>query len=245
MDSSDMKMMRTELLTTLLLTLICFANQARGQQADATSDPLRQRVGGVMLVDQDVVDGFVSLANAAGLPVSVEYQLGKTISSAAPQPKEFTATIGPGTVSETLDKLSSLDEAFTWRKSDNMINVLPRAAAIDPNYFVNRRMDEVTFHDVRQADEAVMKMVDQLAGPREQIAVMDTGMSVNFGRPWSTTVRNVTVRDVFNLIARQLCPTCGWEFAGAQDFRIVTFHQHLMPRPSRSEHAQSREPGVR
>jgi hypothetical protein len=95
------------------------------------------------------------------------------------------------------------------------------------------------------ADDAVMKMVDQLPGPREQIAVMQVGMSLNFADPWSTTLKSLTVRQVFDLIARQLGPTYGWQSSGAQDFRIVTFHEGLLPRPSRNKQKELQNSGAR
>ena len=69
--------------------------------------------------------------------------------------------------------------------------------------------------------------------------------SVSFAHAWSTTLHDLTIREVFDLIAQRLGPTYGWQFSGAQDFRIITFHQGLLPNPSRSEHARSQEAGGR
>lgn len=226
-------------LATLLIAL---AATAPAQQPPAAPpDPFRERVPGVTLNDQDVIDGVAMLSRSNALAVSVEYQLGPTISGPAPQPKTLNAIVGPGTVEEILDGLCSLDHTFTWFRNGGMVNVLPRALVNDPAYLLNRKLGELTFQEVRQADDAVIKIVDQLPGTREQIAIMQTGTSVTFARPWSVKLQNVTVREVFDLIAQQLGPTYGWEFGGAQDFRIITFHQGILPNPSRNKQKESQD----
>jgi hypothetical protein len=173
------------------------------------------------------------LSRRAGLAVSVEFELGTSISRPAPSLKTTTTTVGPGAVSEVLDRLCSLDPTFTWRRNGNMINVLPSALANDPRYLLNRKIDDLTFQEVREADDAVMKMVGQLPGPREQLAVLQVGVSLNFAAPWSITLRGPTIREALNQIASRLGPSYGWQLGGAQDFRIITFHEGLLPRPSR------------
>jgi hypothetical protein len=123
-------------------------------------------------------------------------------------------------------------------RNGNMVNALPSALAKDPNYVLNRKIDEVTFRDVRQASDAVMNMVGQLPGPREQIAVLQVGVPLNFSEPWSETLKDVTLREVVNKIAQQLGPSYGWQFSGAKDFRMITFHEGLLPKPSRSKPKQ-------
>jgi hypothetical protein len=223
---------------------LAFALAGRGvpqQSSMPAPDPFQQRLAGVTLTDQDIIDGVAMLSRSTGLAVSIEHQLGGTIAGNAPKARTLTAMVGPGTVSEVLDGLCSLDQTFTWTRNGNMINLLPRALASDPNYFLNRTIDELTLKDVHGAQEAVFKTAEQLSGPKEQIAIMQVGTSVSFARPWTTTLQNVTVREVFDLIARQLGPTYGWQFSGAQDFRIITFHQAILPNPSRSKQKQSED----
>lgn len=229
-------------------TILVFLVTGTGlPQEPATSprDPLQQHVAGVELNDQSVVDGVAMVNRTTGLAVSVEYQLGATISGPAPPVKTLNVSTGAGTVSEVLDRLCALDPTFTWIHNRNMINVLPRPLASDPSYLLNRKVNEVTFQEVQGADNAVMKMVGQLPGPREQIAVLQVGGPVNFAKPWNATLKGVTIREVLNDIAQQLGPTYGWQFSGAQDFRMVTFHEGLSPRPSRSRQHQSESLGAR
>lgn len=202
---------------------------ATQQPSVAIQDPFQQHVPGVALKEQDVIDGVAMLGLRTGLAVSVEHQLGASISGPAPKPITLTRTVAPGTASEVLDALCSLDPTFVWVRNGNMVNVLPRALAGDPNYLLNRTIQELVLKDVPGAQEAVFEVAAGLAGPKEQIAIMQVGTPIGFAQPWSVTLRNVTVREVFDLIAEKLGPAYGWQFTGAQDFRIITFHQGLLP----------------
>lgn len=132
---------------------------------------------------------------------------------------DVTATLEPGTIREVLDKLCSLDQAFTWTRIGNTANIVPRAMLDDPRYLLNRRLEILSFKDVSNAQDAVLEMLGQLPGPREQVAILQSGIPLSFAHPWTATFRNVTVREVFDNIAQQFGPTYDWQFGGAADFR--------------------------
>jgi hypothetical protein len=46
-------------------------------------------------------------------------------------------------------------------------------------------------------------------------------------KPWTVTLKDVTVREVLDQIAQQFGPSYGWQFYGAQNFRMITFHESL------------------
>lgn len=227
-------------LTVLSFTLVSMAFPR--QDVVASSDPFQQHVAGLVLSEQSIVDGVAMLSRSTGLAVSVEFPLGVTISGPAPPLKTITVNIGPGTVAEVLDRLCALDSTFTWTRNGDILHVLPRISAKDPTYVLNKKADELRFQDVQEASDAIMKMVGQLRGPREQIAVLQVGTALNFARPWSATLKDVTVREAVDQIAQQLGSAYGWQFSGAQDFRMVTFHEGLLPKPSRSKQDQNRTP---
>jgi hypothetical protein len=232
-------------ITAFIVLALAFARAASSQQANAAhGDALQRHVSAIELNEQDIVDGIAMLTQGVGLAVSVEYPLGLTISAPARQLKSFTAKVGPGTVAEVADELCALDPTLTWKKDGNMLNVLPRSVADDPSYFLNRQLDSVTFQDVQGAQDAVFKTAAQLPGPKEQIAMFQPGMSLDFSSPWSTTLSNLTVRQVFDAIAHRFGATYGWQFSGARDFRMITFHAALRPKPSRNKQAQRHEPGT-
>ena len=205
--------------------------QALAQDAAATHDPFQQQAGGATLEDESVVAGIVTLTRSVGLPLSIEYPLGTTASTPEPRLKTVTAAIGPGTVAQVLDRLCQLDPTFAWTRNGNMVNVVLRSLENDQQYVFNRKVEQVTFENLRHADEAVLKLVGELPGPREQIAVREVGLSLDFASPWTATFRNVTVREVLNAIAQQFGPSYGWEFSGTQDFRMIRFHESLSVRP--------------
>jgi hypothetical protein len=223
----------------LICALVLIPVAVAQEPASSVTDTFKQRVAAIQLTDQTIVDGVAILSHSAALGVSVEYQLGSTISAPAPPLKRYTSTVGPGTVSELLDRLCELDQTFTWVRNRNMANILPRSLANDPSYFLNRRIAQLTLNNVRDAHEAVFKLAEQLPGPKEQIAIFQPGMSLNFAHPWTETVENVTVREMFDHIAEQFGPTYGWQFSGAQNFRTITFHEAILPKPSLASTAGS------
>jgi hypothetical protein len=229
-------MSRRNMTMRIAILILALARAVVPEQVPVpSSDLFQQRAPGIELNEQSIVDGIAMLIRGTSLAVSVEFKLGATISSPAPPVKTLTANVGPGTISEVLDQLCALDPTFTWVRNGNTVNVLPTVLANDPHYFLNRRIDELTFQDVREADTAVMEIARQLPGPTEQIAVLQTGVSVSFARPWRGTLMHLTVRQAINEIAQQLGPTYGWQFSGADDFRMLTFHEGLLPRPSRKK----------
>jgi hypothetical protein len=219
----------------LLIFILAQTASSRQEPTEAVSDPFQQQAGGVVLKEQSIVDGVAILSQSVGLPVSVEFPLGPTISGPAPPLRTFSTNIASGTVTEVLDRLCALDPTFTWMRNGSMANFLPSALAKDPQYIFNRKLSEATFQDVKQAPDAVMTMVGQLPGAREQLAVLQEGVPLDFPRPWNTTLKNVTVREIANQIARQLGSSYGWQLSGAADFRMITFHEGLLPRPSRGK----------
>lgn len=226
------------LALSALLSLISPA-----QQPKVVEDPLQQKVGQIELDNQTVVDGIAMLSNRISVAVSVEFPLGATISSPAPALKLFTERISPGTAAEVLDRLCALDPTFTWVRNRNTVNVFPRAVEGDPLYLMNRKIEKLTFQDVHKVDDAVMSMVGQLPGPRQQLAVMQVGMPLDFARALNTTVSDITFRQALDDIAQQLGPSYGWILSGGQDFRIVTFHERILPKPSRPQKERPRVSG--
>jgi hypothetical protein len=197
-------------------------------------DGFQQRVGPLTLDGQTIGDALAGLSQDTSIGFSVEFPLGKRFAEAGPPLRTIVAHVGPGSIHEILDRLCELDPTFTWKRMGNTANIFPTALESDPNYVLNRRVAVLTFKNVRDAQEAVFEAVDQLSGPKEQIAMLGTGTSATFARPWTATFRDVTIREVFDQIAQQLGPTFGWQFGGAADFRIITFHQRMTARPKRA-----------
>jgi len=223
------------MMVIAILTLSLLTNGPVPQgQTPAPEDAFQRRVGSFALDGQTIVDTLAKLSQTTPVAYSVEFELGKTIAEAAPPVRSLVAKVDAGTVAEVLDRLCELDATFAWKRVGNTANLFPRALGDDPNYLLNRRAAVLTFANVPDAEKAVFDAVAQLPGPKEQIAVLQTGVSLTFAKPWTATLRDVTIREAFDRIAQQFGPTYGWQFGGAADFRIITFHQRMAAKPKHS-----------
>lgn len=196
-----------------------------------SQDPFTQQLPALELTDETIPDAIAKLSQLTNVPYSIEFPLGTTISSPAPQLRRFTTHLNAGDLSEMLAHLCELDPTFSWQRIGNSAHLLPRGLINDERYVLNRRLPILTFDNIKEADQAVMSTVSQLSGQREQVAVMQSGLSLAFARPLSGTFRDITVREAFDIIAQQIGSTYGWQFGGASDFRILTFHERLAVRP--------------
>ena len=196
-----------------------------------TQDPFAQQVPALELTDETITDGIAKLSQLTNIPYSIEFPLGTTISTSSPQLRRFTTRLGANRLSEMLNRLCELDTTFSWQRIGNSAHLLPRGLTSDDRYVLNRRLSILLFDNIKEADQAVMSTVSQLSGQREQVALMQSGLSLVFARPLSGTFRDITVREAFDIIAQQIGPTYGWQFGGANDFRVLTFHERLAVRP--------------
>ena len=235
-----MKAISIRLTAALIVLSFGRAAEVSGQETPAPTNVFQQSVAGLSLNNQDIIDGVAMLSQNVGLAVSVEHELGATTSGAAPQPNTFTATIGPGTVSEILDGLCALDPTFAWQRGRKYGKRDDRKGAL------------VSERELFLKPECGMNWCFEISGTHKKRIIQDRGrvassegagrcnnggwrVSLAFARPWSARFQNISIREALDQIARQLGPTFGWQLTGAKNFRIITFHQQLMPKPSRSE----------
>ncbi len=234
--------------TLIFLLCVLGFSSARSQttnRSSATSpqDPLAQIVGGFTLSNQTLSDGIGRLNQVtADVGFSIEFPLGATIGQPAPTLSKLTMQLPSTKVSDLLDRLCNADPAFTWKKNGNMINVFPRTLENNEQYVLNRPLPVISLNGVGNARDAVFQVVNSLAGHREQIAMLQTGSANNFAEPWTATFHDTTVREMLNRIAQQLGPTYGWQFGGAADFRVITFHSRISPSIELTQ--SNREPPV-
>jgi hypothetical protein len=202
-----------------------------GQHVPAPQDTFQERAGGLTLDRQTIIDALATPSQTTRPAYSIEFPLGKTIAEAAPPVKSIVGQVDSGAIPQVLDRLCELDRTFTWRRIGNTANIFPRVLESDANYLLNRGVAVLTFSDVPDAEKAVFEAVAQLPGSKEQIAVLQTGTSLTFAKLWAATFRNITIREIVDQIAQQLGPTYGWQFGGAADFRVITFHERLSAMP--------------
>lgn len=191
-------------------------------------DALKQDVPSIELSNETIVDGLAKLNQATtDVAFSIEFPLGRTISDPAPSLSKVAATIQSGSLRDSLDRLCRMDPTFVWQRIGNTVHLLPRVRENDPTYFPNRNIEALELRGATGAQDAIFQSVERLSGPKEQIAVMQTGMSLSFVQPWYASFKNITIRELLDKIGQQLGTTYGWQLSGATDFRLLVFHQRL------------------
>jgi hypothetical protein len=191
-------------------------------------DPVDQVVGVLELHDQTLLDGLAKLNAVTDLGYSVELILKEQISSPDVVNPKFTGRIENATLRNALDWLVQLDGRYSWSVGEDMINIFARDTGYaSRSYLFDRKLAKIRYERVKTSDEAVFSTVSQLPGPLEQIAFIQAGGSPKFPKPWTAQYDDISVRQAFNMIARQLGKGWGWTLFGSRDFRVVMFHQRL------------------
>ena len=202
-------------------------------------DPLAQPVGGFDLQNQTVVDGLAKIRAPRQPAFSVEFPLKKDLNDRPLDNHLISAHINAGSLRNVLDQLIALDSRYTWSAYKRTINVYPQSvAAAGKNYLLNRKIAKFDFTKASDPSELIFKTVSLLPGTREQIAFLGTGPLGNFDNPWTATFANLSIREILDELAEHLCSDCGWTFGGADNFRVIQFHERLLPenpRPTQTE----------
>jgi len=194
-----------------------------------TKDPLDQTVAAVHLKDETIFDGIARLNQAYDISISIEGILPATGTISNPR---FTVRTDNQTIANVLSWLCAVDTRYTWTRDGNMVNLFPRAFLNDKDYFFNRLLPEVSFHEVRESGDAAMEVVHQLGDPREQLYFLGIGGTQGFAKPWSASFHDITVRQALNRVAQQLGPTYGRQIGGTTGQRMIMFHYKLGARPN-------------
>lgn len=200
----------------------------------ASAKHLEMTIVPFSLDDESVFEGFAKLNQQADISFSIERILTPKHAGPLREDPRFTRGFTGKTLREALDWLCDLDKRYSWLYVAGVVNVVPTASIHDPQYLLNRRLPRLVFESSRDAGMAAISTLHQLSSPPEQLAFLQMGGSVNFPKPWNARFENLTVREAFNLIAQQVGPIHGWQFSGAEDFRLIMFHYKLEPRPKKT-----------
>jgi hypothetical protein len=222
------------LIASLAATCL-FGTRLQNAESRSPQDLTKQAVPSLELNKETILDGLVKLnQSTAGVGFAIENPLGRTISADAPTLHTFQVRLAPNTLGNVLDQLCQLDPTFSWQQIGTEVNIFPRALENDKTYVFNRKLDVLEFKDVPDAQAAVFQAIAQLPPPKEQIAIMQAGASVNFARPWTASFKGITIREAFDKIAQQIGSNYGWELTGAADFRLVVFYARLGTMPTKN-----------
>jgi len=186
-------------------------------------DPFNRYIPAIQLSQQTIFEAFAKVYESSGIVVSVERTLGNT---KAEEDRKFTASIRGGTVSTVLNEICALDQRYAWSRDGNMVNVYPWKVVGDQNYLFNRRIPIFNLNAASEADSAAIQAVDELPGQRSQLIVLGTG-GTSFNKPWTVSLKGLTLRQALNRISEHLCPSCGWQLLRGlrSEPTIMFFHK--------------------
>jgi hypothetical protein len=211
-------------LFSLLLTILALHTSSKQAPTTNVPGPLEQKVESFELRDQTIGEALGHLNQSFDISISIEGVLPEE--GAVTNPK-LTASMRNVTVAEVLDRLCVLDPRYTWERDGSRANFFPKTSLSDPNYFFNRTLTDLNFHDVRQVGDAVIAIDHQSGDPSGGVIYMGMGQTQGFAKAWTASFRNLTVRQALNRIAQQLGPTYGWQIGGTTKAKLIVFHYKL------------------
>jgi len=194
---------RRVVLTGLLLCVLPNYFLAQSAGSNTQENLFVQGVPSVELSKQTVIDGVALLSQTTNhVAFAIEFPLGKTISVSAPALRKFDASIAGGTLTGSLNTLCNLDSTFSWQGISHTINMFPRALAKDPTYLLSKAIDVLELKGVADVQGAVFAVVDQAPGQKQQIAVLQSGRSLRFSKPWHASFKNISERRSIGLLSK-------------------------------------------
>jgi X-X-X-Leu-X-X-Gly heptad repeat protein len=142
---------------------------------------------------------------------------------------------------EVLDWLCQMDGRYTWGFDGTMINIYPLSRKDDSKYLFNLRIPLLTVVNEKDGAVILYSGLKQLGSGSQQLAFLQIGTGREFPKPVTAHFKNISVRELLNLIGANLEPKLGWEILGTERFRYVTFHERLLPKSQlqRSTDSQS------
>lgn len=207
---------------------LCAAWSANAQEVapDLGTTALAKRVPKFSIHDATLLDGIAQLS-AGSLELSFAFEDVLTAKFGdPPMPhSRFDLNLENRTISEVLDALCERDVTFQWTRDGSTVNIFPRSTVDDTSYLPNRRLAQFELRRVTDTEQAVFAAAAQLPPPFEQIACVQAGGDTSYAIQWNASFRDLTVRQAFNLIARELGPRGGWVFGGSRDFRTIGFYK--------------------
>ncbi len=188
------------------------------------SDSLEQKVESFEIRDETIGEALGQLNQSFDISISIEGVLPDEGTVTNPK---LNANVRNVTLAEVLDRLCVLDTRYRWARDGNSVNFFPKTSLSDSNYFFNRTLADLHFHDVRRVGDAVIAVDRQSSDPDGGVIYMGIGQKEGFAEPWTASFSKITVRQALNRIAQQLGPTYGWQIGGTTKARLIVFHYKL------------------
>jgi hypothetical protein len=211
-------------LFRLLLTILAFHMSFKQTPTAHVFDPLEQKVESFEIRDETIGEALGQVNQSFDISISIEGVLPDEGTVTNPK---LSANMRNVTLAEVLDRLCVLDARYGWTRDGNNVNFFPKASLSDPNYFFNRTLADLHFHDLRRVGDAVIAVDRQASDPGGGVIYMGIGQKQGFAEAWTASFSSITVRQALNRIAQQLGPTYGWQIGGTTKAKLIVFHYKL------------------
>lgn len=217
----------SSLCCAVLVLVLGSAHQLRSRQGTRAVEKsaLTTKVYDFKIIHQTIFDAIAQLSSQSiGLNIGFEEILRpKFTDSALPSPR-LTLDLKEATLRQLVETLCVADGRYTWSFDGRTINVFPEAVAGDPKYLLNRRIPDFRLESITSIEQGLFAISHQLPPPNEQIAISEIGGADAYSsQPWTTSFKNITVREAINELADHMGGRNQWLFYGARDFRAFAF----------------------
>jgi len=218
-------------MTLLFLSLVLVAGGvsqvALGvKEQDSTQRLLERKISRFEVVDALLRDGIseLSLTNIEGLHLGFEEIIRDKIQDdPRTSTAHFSLHLEEPTLGQVLDALCQKDPRYIWSVDGSSINVYPRAAANEPSYLLDQRIQQIRLSGVPDPGQA-LTLLSRLF-PDQQIGYFGGG-DYSYAEPWTTVLERLTVRQFINRIAEHMGNNTVWVWQGGKDERMFTFFRH-------------------
>jgi hypothetical protein len=155
-------------------------------------DPFSREFDVFELRDESIFNGLASINQAHQIGFGMEAILPRQGPPQKQQDPKFTVRRTNVTVAQLLDWFSELDGRYVWERDGNLGNVYPREVRGDSSYLLNRKLRQLTFLEVPDAEKALFEMRRQLGDPTVHVMLLQVGGSLAFAEPWTATFHDIT-----------------------------------------------------
>jgi hypothetical protein len=125
------------------------------------------------------------------------------------------------TLREILDQLCHYDSRYSWSADGDSINIFPKETSHDSSYLMSHALSEVTIKDVDDPGQALTPLATLFRD--QQIGYIGIGGDIRYPSPWTSTFRNLSVRQFINRISEHMGDRTFWIWQGGRDERLFTF----------------------
>ena len=181
----------------------------------------------------------MGLEPIAGLHLGIEEVLRERFSEVPDRSIRFSLTLENTTVRDIVETLCQFDSRYTWSTDGPSIDVFPRETIGNSSNLLNHGLEEIRLDKIADPHEALTPLAKLLPG--EQLGYAGIGGGSSHPEPWSTSFKQLTVRQLMNRISEHIGPRGSWIWSGSKDDRFFFCFQYGFQRQPALEAAPSPE----